>query len=124
MLTAHWNNAVHNELLGFSAAHATATHPGNRSLRILISLAAGDGVYDIEELRYDLDDDALPEQVRLIAQHLLDRTGIFDLSDLQLALVDALGDRESAPFCPDGCRCQDCREIAWGMGIDLDQVPA
>lgn len=116
MHTHEWNNPIRNELLHFSAVR---THR-NRSLRILVSLAAGDGVYSIEELRYDLDSDPMPEKVRLIAQHLLDRTGVYDLRDLQLALTEAAASENGSPFCPDGCRCAGCRELAHAYGNDLD----
>lgn len=47
MLTHEWNTTVHNALLSLPAAHFGPFDPGNRSLRILTSLASEDGVYDL-----------------------------------------------------------------------------
>lgn len=123
MHTHEWNNAVRNELLSLPAAQCAPFAAGNRSLRILVSLAAGDGVYDLEDLRHDLDDDCMPAQVRLVAQHLLDRTGVYDLRDLQAALADAAADQDNSPFCHEGCGCDACLDAAAAAGVDVDDEP-
>lgn len=78
-------------------------------------------MYDLEELRYDLEDDVLPPQIRLITGHLLERTGIYDLRDLRAALAEAARDEESAPFCPKDCGCETCKAIAESAGLEVDE---
>lgn len=90
MLTGNWNSLAHNEILSLHAARL------GRALHILTSVASEDGVYDLEEVRYDLDDAFLPERVRLIAEHLLDRTGVYDLHDLRGALTAFAADQVEA----------------------------
>lgn len=63
----------------------------------------------------------MPQRVRLIAEHLLDRTGVYDLRDLRAALTEAASEEDSSPFCPDKCGCETCKEHAESAGLEVDE---